>query len=309
MGAIYKIENLINHKVYIGKTSRQVDIRWNEHIRESLHEQDNIPIHNAIRKYGLENFNFQVLEDNILEDELNKKEKEYIEKYNSLSHDNGYNVTTGGDGGRTSSKLTEIQAEEIIQMLQDKNNLLSLNDIGEKYGISGSVVRAINLGNSWKKDNLTYPLRNYSTTGLTLTRDIYADIVNDILYSELPLKKIQEKYNLSESQLFAINQGQYCYNGKHKYYEGIYEGSFPIRPDTRVKTPEEEFIPIFHDVLFTSDSMAKIGQKYGVQGNTIQYITTGKRRKELTKQFLVPMRKHIEENREIFNSLYPNYKG
>ena len=106
----------------------------------------------------------------------------------------------------------------------------------------------------------------------------------------------------------AINQGQYCYNGKHKYYEGIYEGSFPIRQDARVKTPRKEFIPIFHDVLFTSDSMAKIGQKYGVQGNTIQYIITGKRRKELTKDFILPMRKHIEENRKIFNSLYPDYK-
>ena len=309
MSTIYKIENKINHKVYIGKTIRDVTVRWQEHIRESLNQQDNIPLHNAIRKYGIENFDFSIIEDNIENvDKLNQREKEYIIKYNSLSHEKGYNVAKGGDGGRISTKITEEEAEQIQNILADKNCLLSFQEIGKQFNLSNDAISAINSGQHWHNNNIKYPIRDYSVIGLTLTRDTYANIVNDILNPELKLKDIQQKYNLSEDQMTAINQGKYCYSN-HKYYEGIYNGDFPIRKDMRVKTPDEDFIPIFYDVLFTPDSMAKIGKKYGVQGNTIQYIINGHRRKDLTKSFIIPMRKNLEENKEIFNKLYPDYKG
>ena len=50
MGYIYKITNLINNKIYIGQTIRDVQIRWKEHLRS----KDEAPIHKAIRKYGKE---------------------------------------------------------------------------------------------------------------------------------------------------------------------------------------------------------------------------------------------------------------
>ena len=199
MGAIYKIENLVNQKVYIGKTIRSPETRWKEHIRESLYENDNIPIHNAIRKYGLENFSFSIIEDNIEDiDILNQKEKDYIVKFNALSHDAGYNVCLGGDGGRTASKLTEEIVDKIVTILSDKDSLTSIPDIAKQYNVSSSVISRINLGETWHKDNIIYPIRDYSVTGLTITRSTYKNIIDDILYSEMPLKDIQGKYNLSE---------------------------------------------------------------------------------------------------------------
>lgn len=105
----------------------------------------------------------------------------------------------------------------------------------------------------------------------------------------------------------AINQGKECYSKDNTYYKGLYTGDFPIRKINRIITPMEKYISIFYDVLFTKDSMDKIGQKYGVQGNTIQCIISGRRRKELTKNFIIPMRKHIEENKKIFLDLYPDF--
>lgn len=106
----------------------------------------------------------------------------------------------------------------------------------------------------------------------------------------------------------SINQGKYCYSKDNEYYKGIYTGDFPIRPDNRVVTSDKDYLPIFYDVLFTKDSIAKIGERYNVKGNTIQCIISGKRRKELTKDFLLPMRKNLEENQRIFLKLYPNFK-
>lgn len=47
----------------------------------------------------------------------------------------------------------------------------------------------------------------------------------------------------------------------------------------------------------------------GYKGDTLQYIFMGKRRKELTQNFITPIRQHLEENREIFNKLYGGKEG
>lgn len=93
---IYKIENLINHQVYIGQ-SININKRWREHKSAAFNSNSkdyNMVIYKAIRKFGLKNFSFTVLEECSLED-LNKKEIQWIKYYDSYYH--GYNATLGGD--------------------------------------------------------------------------------------------------------------------------------------------------------------------------------------------------------------------
>ena len=77
MMGIYKIENLINGKVYIGQ-SVNIKERWNEHklinsrtSKEALKKQK-YPLYLAFEKYGLDNFSFEVIEECSIE-ELNEK--------------------------------------------------------------------------------------------------------------------------------------------------------------------------------------------------------------------------------------------
>lgn len=88
---IYKIENLVNHKVYIGQA---VDVhrRIKKHFWDTENGNSKM-MHQDICKYGIENFKADVLEY-CPEDELYEKEREYIEKYNSYL--NGYNLRKGG---------------------------------------------------------------------------------------------------------------------------------------------------------------------------------------------------------------------
>lgn len=88
---IYKITNLINGKVYIGQTIRKLSERWSSH----CHHKNNTAIHNAITKYGKENFSICVIDNANTRDELDQKEMFWINFYNSLSP-NGYNFTKGG---------------------------------------------------------------------------------------------------------------------------------------------------------------------------------------------------------------------
>ena len=87
---IYKVTNKINGKVYIGQS---VDIgrRWREHMTT----KDDIYFHKAIQKYGVENFEWEVIEQCKKKD-LDEREIYWIEYYDSFNK--GYNCTKGGDG-------------------------------------------------------------------------------------------------------------------------------------------------------------------------------------------------------------------
>lgn len=108
---IYKIENLVNGKVYIGQ-SKHVKQRWSEHkkaLRKGYHR--NQFLQRAWDKYGEENFSHEILE--LCEiDELNDLEIKYIQQYNSFSSDCGYNLTSGGDSKKEVSDSTKKKLSE-----------------------------------------------------------------------------------------------------------------------------------------------------------------------------------------------------
>ena len=98
---IYKIENLINHKIYIGQ-SLYIEKRWHDH----LFAKDDFAIHQAFKKYGIQNFTFQILEECSVE-ELDEKEIYWINFYQSLVP-NGYNMVEGGTNGAGYSKGKKV---------------------------------------------------------------------------------------------------------------------------------------------------------------------------------------------------------
>lgn len=96
MAYIYKITNNINGKIYVGKTDFSIEKRFKEHCRDSLKEGcEKRPLYSAMRKYGVENFSIDLLEET-----NNPEEREiyWIETLESFK--NGYNATIGGDGTR-----------------------------------------------------------------------------------------------------------------------------------------------------------------------------------------------------------------
>lgn len=98
MAYIYKIENLINGKKYIGKTELpDPQDRWYEHKKAATrqHEQTRA-LYRALNKYGIDNFLFEVIESDVSVEELANREIFWIDYYNSYHE--GYNETLGGDG-------------------------------------------------------------------------------------------------------------------------------------------------------------------------------------------------------------------
>ncbi len=127
---IYKYENKINGKIYIG-LSTNIENRYKQRLydAEHLEERRCSGIDYAIKKYGIENFEFQIIEE-CPSEKLDEREKYWINFYDS--YNNGYNRTIGGSSLKGENHPRAILTEKEVW------------DIREQYGqgIKRSVVFA-----------------------------------------------------------------------------------------------------------------------------------------------------------------------
>ena len=106
-GYIYKRQNKINNKIYIGKHKYHLP-----QLDESYRGSGKLLLR-SIAKYGEENFTYELVSIADSIEELNALEKYYIEAFDCI-HPNGYNISAGGDGGDTFSNLSEEDKRERI---------------------------------------------------------------------------------------------------------------------------------------------------------------------------------------------------
>ena len=185
-GYIYKITNKVNGKSYIGQTRYTIEFRWRQHI----HKKDNTYFHNAIKKYGVDNFIVEKLEECNIED-LNEKEIYYIAKYNTFK--DGYNLTIGGDGNRT--LLLDDKYEEISSLYLSG---FSSNKIATLYKVDkASIVKILK--------QLGIKIRNNS---LNINRQELEELIQDY-QNGYSLRELAKRYNCSGPELkeFLIKKG------------------------------------------------------------------------------------------------------
>lgn len=148
---IYKIQNQINGKIYIGQ-SVHIERRWQEHCRASAHSL----IAKAIHKYGKENFTFEIIEE-CATDDLDRLEEQYIKQYDSLAP-KGYNIVLTSEA-RTYvfANYDIITFKKIVSDIRDTE--LSFQEIADKYGLDLSMIYYLNRGDYHAMPDLSYPLR------------------------------------------------------------------------------------------------------------------------------------------------------
>ena len=134
---IYKIKNKVNGKVYIGQ-SIDIEKRWQRHIgniNTSDEKKYNLYLYQAIRKYGIENFEFSIIEE-CDQSLLDKKESYWIKYYNSHNKEYGYNLTDGGTNPPFTGKM-------VHQYDLDGNYIQSFESAAEAarhYGVIAATI-------------------------------------------------------------------------------------------------------------------------------------------------------------------------
>jgi hypothetical protein len=119
LGIIYKVTNRINGKSYIGQTVKPLSERISEHVCHALLKKDNTYFHNAIRKYGKENFEWKIIVECSSLEKLNTVEIEMIKKHDTF--ESGYNLNLGG-GSNIGFKHTEEAKKRISESRMGEKN-------------------------------------------------------------------------------------------------------------------------------------------------------------------------------------------
>ena len=228
---IYLVENLLNHKKYIGQ-AKNIKQRFVKNHKYDYKNPNNCnyetKFYQALRKYGLDNFKVEVLQL-CEEEELDRLEVEYIDKYDSFI--NGYNSTKGGQFW--SPNIHSEETEEKRRITREKNkSLMSENhprakltnqqvwDIRQRY-IDGESIKEIyedfkdlysnqqtfkrivlgqtyiTVGNIPNKEQVRH-------TNAKLTDVQIKEIRNSYKKGVISYRELGEKYNLSDSSLAAI---------------------------------------------------------------------------------------------------------
>ena len=149
---IYKIENLINKKVYIGQ-SIHIERRWMEHCQST---SDSL-ISQAIQKYGKSNFSFTILQEENDITKLNQLEADYIRQYKSLVP-YGYNIVLIDN--QQHHQFNRYNQDILKAIVTDiKGSSLSFKEIASKYDLDLSMIYYLNRGDYHALPDESYPLR------------------------------------------------------------------------------------------------------------------------------------------------------
>jgi group I intron endonuclease len=105
ISGVYLIKNKLTNKCYVG-VSVNIHARWRQHKYWAKNDGVVSKITNAIKKNGIENFDFSVVEE-CHKDVFEEKERHWIKEYDSVL--NGYNLTYGGNVRKTVSEETKLK--------------------------------------------------------------------------------------------------------------------------------------------------------------------------------------------------------
>ena len=127
-GYIYLITNKVNGKQYVGQTSRDVDTRFQEHCFDT---RGHSKLHNAIQKYGWQNFKVETIEEVPLDD-LDEREKYWISELDT--RDKGYNISFGGKN--FCKEYSQVQVVENGLIFDSKEEMVQLFQQTTSWGYS-----------------------------------------------------------------------------------------------------------------------------------------------------------------------------
>lgn len=173
MSIIYIITNKITNKSYIGQTQKTMNRRWIQHTSDS--KKIRSKFYNSIRKYGIECWNLEILEEVQDINLLNEREIYWIAYYNTFN--NGYNSNTGGKQKTvvsdevkkkiSKSNTGKIRSEEYKQNMskiksgKNHSNYGKTSATKNRIWINNSIVskmvsKDFNIKNEWIKGRIRW---------------------------------------------------------------------------------------------------------------------------------------------------------
>ena len=200
---IYKITNNVNQKIYIGKHASKRKNYWGSGKKIKL----------AIKKYGKENFNKEIIEQCVDEEQLSNREIFWINFFDARNRLKGYNITEGGDGNSTickgywlNKKLSDEHRKNISKYHADVN--------GEKNPMFGKTrsasfkenLRLIKTGIKYSAEcklKQSIKRKGEKNPNAKLTNEVVLSIRNEYK-NNLNMEDLGRRYNVNRQCIWKI---------------------------------------------------------------------------------------------------------
>lgn len=218
-----------NNKRYIGITKQKPERRW----QKGHGYADNPYFINAIKKYGWENIQNNILHTNLSKEKAIELEIEYIKKYRSNTREKGYNLTAGGEVvakiGNNMGKYNpravavlqiDMNTKEVIkryESLADASRELGINHRGISKACKGKESYSY-MGFLWEYADIDYkkpPRRPVGRTAESMWKSVnQMDMSGNVIATFKSIQEAAEKTNSNRSHISNV-----C-NGKRKQHNG-----------------------------------------------------------------------------------------
>ena len=243
-GYIYITTNLINNKKYIGQR-RFISPKIEDMISDPYLGSGR-DFKKAVIKYGSNNFKKEILDVCNSKDELDIKEKYWIEKYNAVKDRDFYNLTEGGTGGDTFSGLSEEDKIHCRQLNKIHNSGRTLSE-EQKLNISQSLT-----GKQKTLEHLINEAKSFQQKGWIVIYDFtdilcYQDKEKTILVNVYQKDSFKKAFNIT-------NEGP-------TWNKGIKNA---IKNNTKYKN-------YYWDIDYTYSRIKEISPKFGYIKDDIVY--------------------------------------
>lgn len=222
MGCIYQYVNKLNGHMYIGLT-RNLKRRDSDHVSASRNPNNkdyNNAFHQALRKYGRENFDLNILEDNIEDDKLKDREIYWIKHFNTYEDRQHYNETPGGDmPGRNTVHIGEDHGRAL---LTEKDVIFCR----EKYR---EGCRSRDIYETYFKDKIAWSgfLRMWhGKTWKYVMPEVFEHIPHKGAYTAADRDEIRKRFRKSKLPLYKFVQTEECFVGYGTLYKMIHYPHF-----------------------------------------------------------------------------------
>ena len=291
---VYVLTNKLNNKKYVGITTRNLNVRFLEHLRGFKTDSNKI-LYQAIQKYGKENFKIELKDTAKTIEELKQKEIYYIEKLNTYYKKNkGYNKTKGGDTAESGednpkSKLINREVKEIKNLLKTTN--LTFIEICNylKLNVGPNQIHYINNGNQWHDKDLEYPIRkNPKSIGKQrennpsnkIKKEDALKIIELLSTTSRTQNSISEEFKVHTNTINNINR---CiiWNELHGFKENIRKESGLKTKNSKSKVEKEKILEAIKLLSETEKTQKEISAITGIGTVSLSKLNNCSKWKEL----------------------------
>lgn len=272
---IYKVTDLTNDKIYIGKTSNFRKRKWQH---ERCLEKEDCLFHRAIKSHGKENFIWEIIDSTEGIENAYELEKKYIKEYNSYKP-NGYNMTKGGAGG------SMWNARPVVCLSLNGKLIRRYDSAGEAESDGYSNVLMMCKGLSYKTskgrmfmfedDYLENGIKKYiKPCSTSMRKVIQCDLCGNFISEFNSLKEASEKTGTNRTTISGVISGKYkSANG----YIFVYKEDFPIKNIESYKPRKKgrkiaQLNPKTNEIIKVFDRISDAGKELGVNYKCIHKV-------------------------------------